>query len=312
MNFCYNDFYQLENKCERVLRSVLKLAGTTSLSSLTEQDIMRADKDTMSVIILSLVDAAESSLNVLRSAAVAIEKSRTDQISSQETVIKLQEKLIYKQEQLGSVQFNLENCQQPGNKLESIVKSVVNENERQKQVVLFGVPEEITSNLGTMIADVLECACAENKPRVKDYCRIGAIKPGKNRPVKVRLASREEAQNTISSAKTLKNSEKFRKEFIAPDRSPAERAERRKLVQLLREKKKNEPEMHHYISRGEVFSTNHYSERAPPPSAPECSETDNSQVVAALANEFRKFEESFLSSFNRLDTSIENMTERLT
>ena len=83
-------------------------------------------------------------------------------------------------------------------------------------------------------------------------------------------------------------------------------------MQLLREKKKNEPEMHHYISRGEVCSTNHYSERAPPPSAPECSETDNSQVVAALANEFRKFEESFLSSFNRFDTSIENMTERLT
>ena len=169
MNFCYNDFYQLENKCERVLRSVLKLAGTTSLSSLTEQDIMRADKDAMSVMILSLVDAAESSLNVLRSAAVAIEKSRTDQISSQETVIKLQEKLIYKQEQnLGSVQFNLENCQQPGNKLESVVKSVVNENERQKQVVLFGISEEICSNLGYTIKDVLESVCGENVPRVKD------------------------------------------------------------------------------------------------------------------------------------------------
>ena len=168
MNFCYNDFYQLEKKCERVLRSVLKLAGTTSLSSLTEQDIMRADKDTMSVTILSLVDVAESSLNVLRSAAVAIEKSRTDQISSQETVIKLQEKIICKQEQLGSEQFDLENRQQPGNKLESVIKSVVNENERQKQVVLFGISEEICSNLGYTIKDVLESVCGENRPRVKD------------------------------------------------------------------------------------------------------------------------------------------------
>ena len=62
--------------------------------------------------------------------------------------------------------------------------------ERQKQVVLFGISEVICSNLGHTIEDGHKGACGEHKLRVKDYCRIGAMKPGKNRPVK-RLTSHE-------------------------------------------------------------------------------------------------------------------------
>jgi hypothetical protein len=53
----------------------------------------------------------------------------------------------------------------------------------------------------------------------------------------------------------LKNSKQFGK-----DRNPEERMERRRLVQLLREKRQKEPERHHYISRGAVCSTDHHSE----------------------------------------------------
>ena len=124
--------------------------------------------------------------------------------------------------------------------------------------------------------------------------------------MKVHFNSKEETQAIIGSAKSLKNSEKYGKVFIAPDRSPAERAKRRKLVQLLREKKEKEPEMHHYISRGEVCSTEHHSESAPLPSAPELYGTDHLHTV--LANEFRSLEERFLSSFDRYDASIKQLT----
>ena len=53
----------------------------------------------------------------------------------------------------------------------------------------------------------------------------------------------------------MKNSKQFGK-----DRNPEERMERRRLVQLLREKRQKEPEKHHYISRGAVCSTDHHSE----------------------------------------------------
>jgi hypothetical protein len=115
-----------------------------------------------------------------------------------------------------------------------MIKSVVEENKRQKQMVLFGAPDESASDLGNTIDEVLQHVCGEVKPIVKDYCRVGTLKSGKNRPMKVCFKSSEEAHTTIRRANSLKTSAKYEKVFIAPDRSPAERAQGRKLVQPLR------------------------------------------------------------------------------
>ena len=56
-------------------------------------------------------------------------------------------------------------------------------------------------------------------------------------------------------SKSLKNSREFEGVFIPTDRSREERMERRRLVQLLREKKQNEPEKHHYTSAENVINT---------------------------------------------------------
>ena len=300
MNLRINDFYSLERKCEEVLRSVLQMAGNTTL---TEQDIMKAEKDTLSVMILSLVDVAENSLKVLRSAAKDMETLRSDQISSQERIMKLQEKLICKHEELKSVQFDSKSGPQQGEKVEAIVKSVVDESERQRQVVLFGVPEENCSDLGSTIDDVLKDACGPDKPRVKDFCRVGAPKPGKIRPVKVCFDSQEDVQTTIGRAKHLKNSKKYEKVFIAPDRSPAERARRRLLVQQLREKKEREPKMHHYISRGEVRSTElcPETETASNPRH-DLHALHQTSPNSALNNELRAFQQRFWLRLNNIDT----------
>ena len=66
-----------------------------------------------------------------------------------------------------------------------MIKSAVYKNERQKQVVLSGVPDENSSGLHNTIDEVLKHACEQNKPTVKDYCRVGAPKPEKIRPVNV-------------------------------------------------------------------------------------------------------------------------------
>jgi hypothetical protein len=68
------------------------------------------------------------------------------------------------------------------------VNSVIKDNERRKQIVLFGVSED-NADLGGIVTDILECACGPNKPSVKDKSRVGAQKPGGSRPVKVYLNS---------------------------------------------------------------------------------------------------------------------------
>ena len=307
MDFCFNDFYQLERKGERILRSVLKIVGSNSLSSLTEQDIRRAYQDGLSNIVLSLVDVAVSSMDVLRSAAVKMEKYKSDQILSQQAVIKLQEELIRKQSSSESVDSRL-TSEQLKEELPSVVKSVVRENERQKQVVLFGVPEHC--DLGRTIDDVLTSACGQLKPKAKDYSRVGTPKPGTIRPIKVSFKSQEEARITISSAKSLKQSKKYKDVFIAPDRSPEERVQRRKLVQKLREKRQQEPGRRHYISQGKVCSTSdHRQETSQLPTAVVNTRLNNFQTV--FANQCKVMEERLNRSIGELSGQIDASFDRM-
>ena len=71
--------------------------------------------------------------------------------------------------------------------------------------------------------------------------------PGKIRLVKVTFSSKDDAKLTVQGGKNLKTSEKYGKVFIAPNKTPEKRLKRRKLVQLLREKKTKDPEKQHFI-----------------------------------------------------------------
>ena len=97
--------------------------------------------------------------------------------------------MIQKQEHSKSAQFeSSKNAQVVSNKFKTMVNSVIKDNERRKQIVLFGVSED-NADLGGIVNDILECACGPNKPSEKDFCRVGARQPGGSRPVKVYLNS---------------------------------------------------------------------------------------------------------------------------
>ena len=254
MDFSLNQIYELDSKCQKVLRSVLKLSRSSSLSCISEENIRKADKEDLSNVILSLVDVTESSVNILRSAAVSMEQLCSEKVKNQGKIIKLQNELIQKQETLSSVRTESGSSSQQvmKNNIKSAIKSVVQENERQQEIILFGVSED-TSDLGETVKDIVRCVGAPAKPQVGDYCRIGLRVPGKVRPVKVTFSSKDDAKLTLQGGKNLKTSEKYGKVFIAPNRTPEERL-RRKLVQLLREKKTKDPEKQHFIYRDTVCS----------------------------------------------------------
>ena len=254
MDFSLNQIYELDSKCQKVLRSVLKLSRSSSLSCISEENIRKADKEDLSNVILSLVDVTESSVSILRSAAVSMEQLCSEKVKNQGKIIKLQNELIQKQETLSSVRTESGSSSQQvmKNNIKSAIKSVVQENERQQEIILFGVSED-TSDLGETVKDIVRCVGAPAKPQVRDYCRIGLRVPEKVRPVKVTFSSKDDAKLTLQGGKNLKTSEKYGKVFIAPNRTPEERL-RRKLVQLLREKKTKDPEKQHFIYRDTVCS----------------------------------------------------------
>ena len=305
-----NQIYELDSKSQKVLRSVLKLSKSSSLSCVNEENLRKADKEDLSNLILSLVDVTENGLNILKSAAVTMEQLRSEKLSNQDSIIKLQNELVQKQEQLTLTGTNSNSNEQQRSNIKSAIKSVVQETERQQQVILFGVSED-DPHLADTVKEIVRCVAAPANSTVRDYCRIGVPASGKTRPVKVSFGCKDDAQAIIRGAKNLRTSEKYKKVFIAPNRTSEERIKRRKLVQLLREKKTKEPEKHHFIYRDAVCSREPVKKEADPidnldvqvhshPRQLSASELQN--LSTNLGNHFKRLTEQFCARMDEIDS----------
>ena len=80
------------------------------------------------------------------------------------------------------------------------------------------------------------------------------------RPVKIIFHSTDAASRVLRNSAALKNQTCYSRVYIIPDRSPQERAKRRTLVTVMKEKIVSEPQRYHFIKDGVVCSR----DRAPP------------------------------------------------
>ena len=189
---------------------------------------------------------------------------KTELVSAQRRIIQLQDELLVSKDvQLQALQTTVKTSvkdtvkaefvsysamvqKQPAQTLEhDVVKTLV-------KTVVFGLNDEGAEDLQKKVGDVfLEI---EEQPRV-EASRLGrVVTGGKARPVKVCFSSSSAASQVLTKARALKQSQKYSKVFICPDRSPAQRSEQRQLVEELKKKSKEEPGQRHYIRRGRVLS----------------------------------------------------------
>ena len=144
----------------------------------------------------------------------------------------------------------------PTDTVKTLVKTVVEQEDRSKCVVMFGVPEEKDEGEDELLKKVDEVLLeVGEKPRVT-VSRIGAKPkdPKKIRPVKVTVGSSVAAAQILAKSRFLSTSKKHSGVFISPDRSPSERVQHRLLVQQLRELKTSDPNKRHYIYDGKIVS----------------------------------------------------------
>ena len=156
-----------------------------------------------------------------------------------------------------------ESCKAPSSKLQTelktVVKSVVEEEDRSRSFMLFGLKEETEEDITGKVCDVL--FQLNLKPKV-DVCRIGSgvqstskDSANKPRPVKVTVASTAIVKEVLSRAKYLKNCSGFGGVYLSPDRSVEQRAEHRKLVLELKQRLVDQPGKRHFIRGNTVVST---------------------------------------------------------
>ena len=204
---------------------------------------------------------------------------RSQMIASQATVIKLQEELIScKNQQLESVQAAVKTTVQETvhdtvkteiksysqavasssprdsltpETLKKTVKEVVEESDRSRNLMVFGLVEEEKEDTVRKLGDVFEEL--GEKPRV-EACRVGAPVAGKVRAVKVTLGNAALVQQVLAKSKRLRNSAKYKDVFVCPDRTVDQREEQRKLVLELKRLCAANPEQRYFIKNGKVCS----------------------------------------------------------
>ena len=204
-------------------------------------------------------------------------------IESQRSVVKLQEQLLEsKDEQLQALQTAVTSSVHESVKAEFksyssavekgtvqsqsvtpltsatlkwVVKEVVEEEDRSRNIMVFGLVEETDELLGAKVSDVFQTV--GEKPRPVEVCRVGtkdADKPKRARPVKVTLSSSVTVSHILSKSRNLRYSEKYKTVFLSADRSFDQRSKHRLLVSELKKKADDEPERKHFIRNDKVCS----------------------------------------------------------
>ena len=198
-----------------------------------------------------------------------IEKLQNEKISDQEKIIELQNRVIEnKEEEMNVVKETVsselksyksvlqiglqESCSAAlhPQKIATAVKKVTEGEDRSKNVIVFGLPEEKEENVDSKVESLLEKL--DERPHTSDCRRIGQNKPGIPRPIRFKVRTSDVAYQILRKAKKLKETAGYERVFISPDRTVEERISRQKLVIELKEKRTANPHKNYMIRKGEV------------------------------------------------------------
>ncbi len=146
-------------------------------------------------------------------------------------------------------------------KICAAVKTVADRDDRSRNLIVYGLNETDEEQLESKIAEVLHEI--NEKPVLKDCCRVGLKKPGSQRPAKFTLTSADMANQVLRKTKTLRTKEGYKSVYISPDRTAEERRAFRKLREELLARRKSEPNKVHVIRNKKIVSSDMDSLPAP-------------------------------------------------
>ena len=266
------DFDFLNSAGSEMLQWTEELRKLTNCRNVTKSKLLDLDKRTVVNCLFEGYQAAQASNAKYEAAKVCLEKIKSEMITLQRSVVKLQQQLLENQtnhvdELSAVVDTAVENGIRSysgvlsdtvrksvpvlsATKLKKAVKEAVLDDDRSRNVVLFGLTEKESADLDNQITDLLYAI--DEKPSF-EAVRIGLhFDEEKSRPVKVSFRNAETVHRVLTKAKNLRNSVHYRKVYISPDRTPEERAKHKQLVVKMRKLAADNQDQHFYIYSGEI------------------------------------------------------------
>ena len=139
-------------------------------------------------------------------------------------------------------------------KIRAAVKTVSDKEDRGRNDIIYGLddPDEPDQSLEAEVQKVL--SEIDEKPVIRECCRVGLKKPGSKRPVKFTLSSCDMVNQILRKAKSLRTKEGYGTIYISPDRTVDERRAFKKLWEELQEKRKSDTDRVHYIRNNKIVS----------------------------------------------------------
>ena len=141
-------------------------------------------------------------------------------------------------------------------KMKAALKRVAEEEDRSKNLVIYGVNEKKEEELEKKVLEVLEHV--NEKPRIVSCCRMGKdVADGGPaiRPIKLSLSGTDLVRQILSRARQLREVAGYETVYICPDRTVEQRTAFKKLVELVKQKRLAEPNRVHIIRNNKIVSS---------------------------------------------------------
>ena len=277
-------FDLVETDGQKFLLDTVKQCKVDCVQELNHESVIKiGNKGDLAAKFLQAMQLIERQHNMIINQRVHVSQYQSRMIQLQDQVIKLQEQLISAKEGLSkAIEFNehlkteffegvqkevssvkqsfsdvvksgsIENSAAISTEsIKSVAKQIALEEELGRNIMVFGLCEEVNEEINTKVAEVLESL--GEKPRV-EACRIGKKSPSAARPVKVSFSSSSIVQQILKKSSKLCGTERFKRVFLAPDRTAEERAQRKELVLELKRRAGIEKDKKLFIRGGKICS----------------------------------------------------------
>ena len=274
MDFSVNSLHSIEKKMKSEIARLLKATNVSSVADWNQKVLSdKLNKGPLSEYLSSFVKLLDSSLDLCKGAAGSIDEMKTKVMDTQSQLIDR------KKEELGTVsetvktelkswvdivkKDNKQNRQLTTKSVKEAVKIVNQEEERSRNLIIYGVKEPAEDSWENSLKFDLATDTVKSITEITDTsnidiihsCRVGDKKPGKIRPIKVKLESSLHVESILKNAHKLKTNNDFKTVFLAPDRTPEQRAAHSKLVIQMKEMIKNDSSKHYFIKDDKVKFT---------------------------------------------------------
>ena len=275
MEFSVSTLHELEKQIEDLSDSVSAKLNCRKLEDLTH-DLFKpkgVTKDVITEIVLKMGSMICQSRTVLRSAAEKLDQQKSGQIKTQNELIQCKSGKLTSVKETVKTEMKLFTDVVKNNtvaseispaKIKMAVKSAITEDDRSKNFIIFGAPEELECEEQEMselslVGDILGFMKFKERPNITNIERVGVKKSDSTRrPIKVTMRDPEIVREMLSRAKVLKSVDvegynfNYNKLYLSPDRSQDERISRQKLVQEMKERIKKDSSKKYYIRNNKV------------------------------------------------------------